>query len=110
LLIELCTFSSFASGELTLSPESLFHKINLDKLLVAFQSASTIQNSPPLQDDPTPAIGITVVVPGDTAAPEQVPVTGGGIDINTLLIVGVLIIAGVAFLLALIGLMRRPSV
>ena len=34
LLIELSTFSSFASGEHTLSPENLFHKINFDRLLV----------------------------------------------------------------------------
>lgn len=78
--------------------------------LVAFQSVSAVNAAPYLQDDPTPVVGVTVVLPGDTAAPEQVPVTGGGIGLNTVLIVGVLMIAGVAFLLALVALMRKPSV
>ncbi len=77
--------------------------------LVAFQSVSAVNAAPYLQDDPTPVVGVTVVLPGETAAPEQAPVTGG-IGLNTVLIVGVLMIAGVAFLLALVALMRKPSV
>jgi len=41
LLVELCTFSSFASGEHTLPPENLFHKINFDRLLVLLSEAGT---------------------------------------------------------------------
>ncbi|MBC7878519.1 MAG: hypothetical protein H7Y59_15215 [Anaerolineales bacterium] len=77
-------------------------------VLVAFQSVSAVNAAPYLQDDPTPVVGVTVVLPGETAAPEQVPVTGG-VGMNTVLIIGVLMIAGVAFLLALVALMRRPS-
>ena len=74
-------------------------------LLMAFQSASTINNSPPRQD-PTISVGITVVVPGSTAAP-GVPVTG--ITTTALLFIAVLVVAGIAFLFALVALMRRPS-
>ena len=63
-------------------------------------------NSVNYQNTPIPTMMPPVVTQAVTVV---VPVTGGGTDTSTLLFYGILILAGFAFLIMLIALIRRPN-
>ena len=81
--------------------------ISLTMLLSAYVLPSVVSSSPStsvrFQTTPLP----TIVVPVATQI-VVVPVTGTDTDSSTLLFYGILILAGIAFLIMLFALMRRP--
>ena len=85
--------------------------VSLAVLLSAYVIPSMMADGPVnsvnYQNTLVPTVMPPVGTPGSTLV--VVPVTGGGTDTTTVLFYGILILAGFAFLIMLIALMRRPN-
>jgi hypothetical protein len=83
-------------------------------LLVVLAAITPAQAAPALQATDTPVIGITAeataVGPATATAPGSVPVTGGGDPSMTqMIIIGLLVILGIAVVVGGLALMRRSA-